>query len=106
MVHPGFRRRGVGSELVRQAEEYLRASGAESVEAGAGPDGSGFYVGIYGGLQPSGFSESAAPWNLFFERLGYQFSTRTIVMQRDLVKTRDPVSARLIRNRRHLKSTF
>ncbi len=102
MVLPGYRRRGIGSELVRHAEQYLREKGATSVDAGGGIDRGGFYVGIYGGLQPSGFSESAAPWDQFFEKLGYQFGSRTIIMRRDLFRTRDPVSARLIRNRRHL----
>ena len=102
MVHPAYRRQGIGTELVRHAEQYLLSRGALSVTAGSGRDRSGFYVGIYGGLQPSGFSESVAPWEQFFQRSEYQFANRTIVMHRDLFKTRDPVSARLIRNRRHL----
>lgn len=102
MVHPEWRRQGIGRELMQRAEQYLRSRGAQTVEAGAGLDRSGFYVGIYGGLQPSGFSESAAPWELFFGALGYSFCSRTIVMRRDLFMSRDPVSARLIRNRRHL----
>lgn len=102
MVHPAWRRQGIGRELVRRAEQYLAGRGAVTVEAGGGLDRSGFYVGIYGGLQPSGFSESAAAWDAFFEACGYSFGSRTIVMRRDLFRTRDPVSARLIRNRRHL----
>lgn len=102
MVHPDYRRRHIGTELVRQAETYLQQSGATSVEAGSGLDRGGFYVGIYGGLQPSGFSAGAAAWREFFSSCGYQFGAETYVLRRDLEKTRDPVNVRLMRHRRHL----
>lgn len=102
MVHPGYRRRGIGAELIRQAENYLKERGAATVEVGGGIDRNGFYVGIYGGLQPSGFSERAADWRAFLEPLGYSSGSRTIVLRRDLVASRDPVSARLLRNRREV----
>lgn len=102
MVHPGYRRRRIGSELVRRAEDYLRESGSVTVEAGGGIDRNGFYVGIYGGLQPSGFSESAADWNSFFTSCGYQRGATTVIMRRDLLLSRDPVTARLMRNRREV----
>jgi GNAT superfamily N-acetyltransferase len=103
MVHPGWRRRGIGTELVSRAEQYLRRSGSTNVEAGGGLDRNGFYVGIYGGLQPSGFSADSAPWGEFFSACGYRPSTETVVLRRDLRNSRDPVSARQIRNRRNLK---
>lgn len=102
VVHPDFRRQGVASELVRRAEAYLIEKGVTEITAGGGADGSGFYVGIYGGLEPSGFASSAAPWNAFFESLGYTAQPPNIVLHRDLSKGRDPVSARLIRHRRRL----
>lgn len=103
MVHPGWRRRGIGREMVRQAEAYLVNSGSKNVEAGGGLDRNGFYVGIYGGSQPSGFSADAVPWEAFFGACGYSGGTTTLVMRRDLNRTRNPVSARQIRNRRHLR---
>jgi len=103
MVHPGWRRRGIGRELVRRAEDYLRQSGAQNVEAGGGLDKNGFYVGIYGGLQPSGFAADSTPWSEFFQACGYQSGRETIVLSRDLRSSRDPVSARQIRNRRNMK---
>ncbi len=103
MVHPAYRRRRIGTELVCRAEDYLRLAGAECVEAGGGLDRNGFYVGIYGGLQPSGWLESAAPWNAFLGSCAYTFSTRTIIMHRNLKTSRDPVSAKLIRHRRQLE---
>lgn len=102
MVHPGFRRRGIATKLLTRAEAYLRGQGSQTVEAGGGLDRNGFYVGIYGGLQPSGFSEGAAAWDPFFASCGYSAATQTLVLRRDLVKSRDPVTARLIRNRRLL----
>ncbi len=103
MVHPEFRRQGIGRELVRQAELWLRSRGSLSVEAGSGPGRSGFYCGIYGGLEPSGFCSSAAPWKEFFAALGYGPGQETCVLRRDLSQTRDPVNARLLRHRRDLK---
>lgn len=102
MVHPEARRQGTGSELVRRAEQYLVAHGAKTVTAGAGMNGNGFYNGIYGGLQPAGFSRSAAPWEEFLQPLGYEPYSSTRVLHRDLTMGRDPVSARLIRHRRRL----
>ncbi|MBL8820024.1 MAG: GNAT family N-acetyltransferase [Planctomyces sp.] len=102
MVLPAYRRKGIGSQLVRLAEQYLAEKGAAVVEAGGGREKNGFYVGMYGGLQPSGFSESSAAWDTFFSRLGYSPGSRTIVVRRDLFKSRDPVNARLIRNRRQV----
>ncbi len=57
---------------------------------------------MYGGLQPSGFSESSAAWEPFFSKLGYTPGSKTVVVRRDLFKSRDPVNARLIRNRRQV----
>lgn len=102
MVHPDYRRRRIGTELVRLAEEYLRQSGSEFVEAGAGLNRNGFYCGIYGGLEPSGFCSSAAPWADFFSQCGYVPGQETFVMRRDLLQSRDPVNAKLLRHRRHL----
>lgn len=102
MVHPDYRHQGIGSELVRLAEQYLRGQGAVTVEAGAGLNRNGFYCGIYGGLEASGFCSQAADWKDFFARLGYAPGAETYVFRRDLLKSRDPVNARLLRTRRNL----
>ncbi|MEZ6124873.1 MAG: GNAT family N-acetyltransferase [Planctomycetaceae bacterium] len=105
-VHPDHRRHGIGRELLKLAEDYLRNHGATRITAGAGLDGNGFYNGIYGGLQASGFSHTSAAWPEFFQPLGYTPGHRTIILQRDLTMGRDPVSARLIRHRRRLNLTI
>lgn len=102
MVHPDFRRKGIGTKLFRRAESYLAERGATSLCAGAGLDRNGFYNGIYGGLQAAGFSRNVAPWHDFLGSLGYALHQTTHVLHRDLTVGRDPVSARIIRHRRRL----
>ncbi|MFV0444885.1 MAG: GNAT family N-acetyltransferase [Planctomycetaceae bacterium] len=95
VVFPDFRRRGIGRELVRQAESYLQERGAQRIQAGESRSRDPFYYGLYGGSRPSGFLDSdplAAP---FFVNLGYQQRETIGVYQRDLTVKRDPVSARL-----------
>lgn len=102
IVHPEFRRQKIGTELVRKAEEYLRARGSRSVVAGGGLEQNGFYCGIYGGLDPSGFCTKAAAWPEFFQSCGYTEPGETLILRRDLVRSKDPVNAKLLRHRRHL----
>ncbi|MCA9049889.1 MAG: GNAT family N-acetyltransferase [Planctomycetaceae bacterium] len=102
LVHPEFRRQGIGRRLTELAEDFLRQKGATTVVAGAGLDQSGFYNGIYGGLAASGFSAATAPWQEFMKATGYEPSAVTQVLQRDLANSQDPVSSRLIRHRRRL----
>jgi len=102
VIHPEFRRRGVGTQLVRLAEDYLAGKGAVSIVVGAGMDRNGFYNGIYGGLQASGFANEIAPWAQFLEPLNYRPGRCTRILHRNLSVGRDPVSARLIRHRRRM----
>ena len=101
-VHPDHRRQGLGRELLSKAEAYLAENGATTVAFGGGLDQNGFYNGMYGGLQASGFCHTAAPWTKFLGDVGYEPTESTFVMHRDLTMGRDPVSARLIRHRRRL----
>ncbi len=102
MVHPDFRRRRIGKELLRRAEDYLRSKGAKSVFAGGGLEQNAFYTGVYGGLDPSGFCISAAAWPQFFEACGYEPLDEILILRRDLIRSKDPVNAKLLRHRRHL----
>ncbi len=99
LVHPNYRRQGIGRELVRRAECYLRELGATEITAGPAPQRDPFYCGLYGGAQPVGFLESdpnAAP---FFGKLGYQAGDQFVVTQRSM-DDRDPVNFRLSMIRR------
>ena len=103
VVKPEHRRHGIARQLVQKAEEYLEQRGAQEIVAGAGLNRNGFYHAIYGGLEPAGFAESAAAWTPFFASCGYEPAEVTHILHRDLSKGRDPVNARLIRNRRRLQ---
>ncbi|MCH2202310.1 MAG: GNAT family N-acetyltransferase [Fuerstiella sp.] len=102
IVHPDYRRRKIGRQLIEEAERYLKSHGAREITAGAGPNGNGFYHSVYGGVEPSGFSSENAPWDEFFESCGYRAGEVTTVFHRDLGSGRDPIDTRLIRNRRRL----
>jgi len=95
MVHPEHRRRGIGHELMLQAEAYLKSAGAKRILAGPAPPGDAFYVGLYGGPTPCGFLQSDAAAEPFLMSIGYEPVQRTGVWQLDLSKHRDPVSYRL-----------
>ena len=95
IVHPSRRRRGIGRELVRQAETYLRDRGARQLYAGESARRNPFYLGLYGGSQAAGFLESDSAAAPFFAALGYQSAEQTLVLQRPLAGPRDPSDFRL-----------
>ena len=84
IVDPGYRRQGIGRELIRRAEDYLRKSGAESIFAGGADPIDPFYGGLYGGSEPAGFLESDPAAAPFFSGLGYVPVERHLVFQRSL----------------------
>jgi ribosomal protein S18 acetylase RimI-like enzyme len=53
-VRPSHRRRGIGRELLRQAEAYLKAKGAKTAQAGTRRPLHPFYWGLHGGSEPAG----------------------------------------------------
>lgn len=100
MVHPDYRRRGIGRELVQKAETYLRDSGVTTIFAGQAEPLDSFYFGMYGGSQPSGFLLSDTAADPFFRAIGYAPFERHAVFQRDLCNKTDPVNMRLASVRR------
>jgi len=103
VVHPTFRRVGVGRELLARGEAYLRQCGATSIQVGAAPPCDAFYHGLYGGSQVSGFLESNADIAPFLAALGYQPAQRFVILQRNL-KQGDPISFRLSMIRRKMET--
>ncbi len=103
MVSPAYRRRGIGRELVRRAETYLRERGATSIRAGQADPCDPFYVGLYGGSQPAGFLESDPDAAPFFAALDYQPEARRLIYQRSLEAKGEPVSLRLMTVRKSTK---
>lgn len=101
MVHPSVRRQGIGRELVRRAEEYLRSRGSVRIFAGPAEPRDPFYCGIYGGSQCAGFLMSDTAAAPFFAKLGYVACEANLIFQRGLgVGAADPVGVRLVNVRR------
>jgi ribosomal protein S18 acetylase RimI-like enzyme len=96
MVLPGYRRQGIGRELVRQAEAYLRERGAVDLYAGPAHPRDPFYFGIYGGSRPAGFLESDPLAKPFLQSLGYTPIERHLILQRLLGDKGDPIGIRLM----------
>lgn len=105
MVAPGFRRQGIGRELVRQAEQYLRQRGAQRIFAGPAHPRDPFYFGLYGGSQPAGFLQSDPLADPFFRGLGYLPVERHLVFQRHLEEQSDPIGLRLMALRKSTQLT-
>jgi ribosomal protein S18 acetylase RimI-like enzyme len=83
-VLPAYRRQGIGTQLVRHAEEYLRARGARELYAGPSPRRNPFYLGLYGGSESAGIMASDPAADPFLTRLGYQPEEMFQVWQRRL----------------------
>lgn len=100
MVHPGYRRQGIGRELLNRAETYLRQNGAQQIQAGQSRGHDPFYFGLYGGARPSGFLVTDNNADPFLKKSGYEPCERIGVFQRDILQTNDPVHFKLIAIRR------
>jgi ribosomal protein S18 acetylase RimI-like enzyme len=82
-VHPDFRRRGIGAELLRRAEEYLRARGATTLYGGGRRPANPFYLGLYGGCDSPGWLKSDPLAEPFLLRHGYRVQENILVFQKE-----------------------
>jgi ribosomal protein S18 acetylase RimI-like enzyme len=80
-VVPAYRRQGVGSELLRRAENYLRERGTVAPLAGPRFWVNPFLFGLYGGSQTPGILNSDELAGPFFTARGYQTKSTTRVWQ-------------------------
>ena len=83
-VAPAHRRKGIGSELLRRSEEYLRQRSAAELFAGPLGPLNPFTFGIYGGSESAGFLESDALARTFLEKRGYRVQNTELVLHRSL----------------------
>jgi GNAT superfamily N-acetyltransferase len=102
LVHPTFRHRGIGRELVARSEAYLRNRGAQTLYAGPSEPRDPFFLGLYGGASASGFMESDKDAGPFFLSLGYEPAERYSVLQCDLTTQRAPMSFRFMNVRKRI----
>ena len=102
-VLPSHRRRGIGTELLRRAEQYLQEKGATAIVAGQHQPYEPFYLGLYGGSSMPGFLSSDTAATPFFEAHGYQTEQTTLVFQRRLDGPLNIVDPRFAALRRQLE---
>jgi ribosomal protein S18 acetylase RimI-like enzyme len=93
-VVPARRRQGVGSELLRRAEEYLRGRGARLLLAGPQAPTNPFTFALYGGADSPGFLAGDTLARPFFEKHGYQVDRSVGVFQRGLARIQVPPDPR------------
>lgn len=84
LVRPDRRRAGIGTELLRRSEEYLRASGSQVVYAGPIHPMNPFYLGLYGGSELPGVLDSLSDAHRFLLMRGYGEVDRVAVLEREL----------------------
>lgn len=83
-VRSSHRRQGIGTELLRRCEEYLRGRGAHELSAGPLWPLCPFYFGLYGGCDMPGILASDAAAAPFLEARGYQTAESCLVLHRRL----------------------
>lgn len=93
-VAPSHRRQGIGAELLRRAEEYLKGRGAKELYAGPLAPRNPFTFGLYGGCNSPGFLASDVLARPFFEKHGYQVAETAGLFQRPLARAYLPPDPR------------
>jgi GNAT superfamily N-acetyltransferase len=93
-VTPSHRRQGVGAELLRRAEDYLRQRGAKELFAGPLAPRNPFTFGLYGGCNSAGFLASDVTARPFLEKHGYKLAHSAGLFQRPLARAYLPPDPR------------
>jgi ribosomal protein S18 acetylase RimI-like enzyme len=83
-VRHAARGHGIGTELLRRSEQYLRGRGARELYGGSMAPLNPYYLGLYGGSELPGFLATDVAAEPFFIRHGYEVSQTTRVLQRRL----------------------
>jgi ribosomal protein S18 acetylase RimI-like enzyme len=99
-VRPTHRRQGIGSELLRRSESYLRAQGAKSLQVGCLRPLNPFYLGLYGGGGAPGVLATDPDAEPFLQRHGYRPAETCVVFQRRLTGAFNPGDGRFTTLRR------
>lgn len=93
-VRPPLQRRGIGTELLRRGETYLRERGVQRIYAGQVPPTDPFYHGLYGGSELPGFLLSDRAAQPFLTKRGYSVHATVVVLQRNLAQPLKQFDAR------------
>lgn len=105
-VDGSCRGKGVGTELLKRAEQFLMEAGVKEIMAGPSPEDAPFYVGLYGGTTPAGFLVSDLHAAAFLTAHGYTPCDKTLIFQRDLNKSKEPINFRISSIRRKMNLTL
>jgi ribosomal protein S18 acetylase RimI-like enzyme len=95
-VVPSHRRQGVGRELLRRGEEYLRGKGAREILAGPAAPANPFTFALYGGSDSVGFLAGDSLAAAFFESQGYKLVRAIGVFQRGSRRQQMPADPRFL----------
>ncbi len=98
-VAPSHRGQGVGSELFRRAETYLRQRGSGELFAGPMYPLNPYTFGVYGGSYSPGFLDSDPLAGPFLEHRGYAVESTCLVFQRSLRRQLDLADGRFAAHR-------
>lgn len=93
-VRPAFQRRGIGTELLKLGETYLRERGAQRIYAGQVAPCDPFYHGLYGGSELPGFLLSDNAAQPFLTKRGYAIHATIVVLERNLTQPLKQFDAR------------
>jgi ribosomal protein S18 acetylase RimI-like enzyme len=85
-IAPSYRRQGIGSELLRRAEMYLRSHGSNKLFAGPMYPLNPYTFSLYGGSNSPGFLDSDPLAYPFFTHHGYVVESSCLVLQRSLLR--------------------
>jgi ribosomal protein S18 acetylase RimI-like enzyme len=100
VVRPSHRRRGVGRELLRRAEEYLLTRGADVVVVGSQRPYNPYLFGLYGGANSPGILASEPTADAFLTSAGYVKGEEHVVFQRNLDQPVEVADGRFVGLRR------
>ena len=84
LVRPAYRKRGIGRELLRRAEQALRDEGATDIRFGAQWPASPYLFGLYGGSNTPGVLASEADADGFLTKMGFVKAEAVGVFHRKL----------------------
>ncbi|HEX3654835.1 MAG TPA: GNAT family N-acetyltransferase [Pirellulales bacterium] len=100
MVRPNYQRRGIGRQLLANAEQYLLGRGAKVLYGGGIFPLNAFYLGLYGGSELPGVLDTVPRAQHLFETSGYRAIDHVLVWQRSLAGFRPAVDRQQMHVRR------
>jgi GNAT superfamily N-acetyltransferase len=102
MVRPDGPAEATAAGLLERSEAYLRQRGAKMLYGGGLRPLNPFYLGLYGGAEPSGVLDGDSMLQALFRGAGYEESERRLILRRELSDFRPLVDRQQVKFRRSL----